>query len=436
LHESVRIGKIQPMSETYGDADPAQELDPMLRPVWEDAPDETDCRPVGAVLKRRNAPSDHGSPAWLPAEAVSALLVPLCDAQDALARLDARAAAVPAPVREGLCAWMAFAEAAGWLAHAHAWAHPLDIALRDLGLTGSYSIATHVGRPMRDMPNTYVRRGTRAWEDQDAEGMMTGDQSVATALMLARQLVRLARTREDPFGSAASASAVLNQFGPEMLDSARFEQWRADIVWSAEPVPKASAVEGQGAHPLPPLLVAALAAERWMSGGIVDLPNALQALFAAAGFLVGNGALRVVIPPLWAAYPTLAQGDAGALPLLRSDVAAGFSSGFNRTRLATGLSAPARRRRPGRHAQARSAARGGRAGQGAHRRLRSTLPIAGRSRCGAAQRRADAERVGRGTRDRTADGDRADARAARCEIGDRDHRAAQLPRVRDHKSIG
>jgi hypothetical protein len=28
--------------------------------------------------------------------------------------------------------------------------HPLDLVLRDLGLTGSYGIATYVGRPMRD----------------------------------------------------------------------------------------------------------------------------------------------------------------------------------------------------------------------------------------------------------------------------------------------
>src|SRR5437868_5357540 len=63
-----------------------------------------------------------------------------------------------------------------------------------------------------------------------------------------------------------------------------------------------------------------------MSGGIVDLPNAMQAFLAAIGILVGSGALRVVVPPLWAAYPILGQGDAGALPLLRSDVAARFSS--------------------------------------------------------------------------------------------------------------
>jgi hypothetical protein len=67
-------------------------------------------------------------PAWLG---------PLCDATDALARLDAGAAAAPGAVREGLIARMACAEAAGWLAHTHAWVRPLDLALRDLDLTGS-----------------------------------------------------------------------------------------------------------------------------------------------------------------------------------------------------------------------------------------------------------------------------------------------------------
>jgi hypothetical protein len=73
---------------------------------------------------------------------------------------------------------------------------------------------------------------------------------------------------------------------------------------------------------LPPLLVAARAAEGWVSAGIVDLPNPWQALLAAAGYLGGGGALRAVIPPLWTSYPTLGQGPAAALPGLRSDVAA------------------------------------------------------------------------------------------------------------------
>ena len=42
-----------------------------------------------------------------------------------------------------------------------------------------------------------------------------------------------------------------------------------------------------------------------MTAGIVELPNAMQALLAAAGFLISSCALRAVIPPLWAAYPAL-----------------------------------------------------------------------------------------------------------------------------------
>src|SRR5215204_5245192 len=45
----------------------------------------------------------------------------LCEAEDVLSRLDARALAVPEAVREGLAARLAFREAAGWLAHAEAW---------------------------------------------------------------------------------------------------------------------------------------------------------------------------------------------------------------------------------------------------------------------------------------------------------------------------
>src|SRR6185312_10999240 len=112
--------KIAAMSETYWSAEIEPEpADPLLRPVWEDEPD--DAVGAGLVLPRaKTSPADHLL-GWLPADALTALLVPLCDAQDALARLDARAAAAPAPVRDGLCARMAFTEAAGWLAHAHTW---------------------------------------------------------------------------------------------------------------------------------------------------------------------------------------------------------------------------------------------------------------------------------------------------------------------------
>jgi hypothetical protein len=315
---------LKDMSETYEDPnEAAPSPDPLLRPVWEEAPSATG---GGAgAFDWAGAAGRHRPVAWLGGEALAALLVPLCAAQEALARLDARVAVAPAAVREGLCLRLAFAEAAGWLAHTHSWVHPLDLALRDLGLTGSYGIATYVGRPMRDLPNTYVRHGTRAWEEQGTTAMMAGDQLVTTALVLARQLARLAGTHEDPFASLAEASVALNRFGPAVLDGTQFARWRAEIARSAGMTHDNSAAsggEGDDAQRLPPLLVAARVAEGWMSAGIVDLPSPWQALLAATGSLVSSGGLRAVIPPLWTSYPTLGQGSAAALPGLRSDVAA------------------------------------------------------------------------------------------------------------------
>ena len=90
-------------------ADPEDESD-LLRPSWQDTPDETDAdrhgtwRPRPAIVP---APLP-GPDAWLSGAALAGLLVPLCAATDALARLDARAAAAPADaVRDGLRARMA-----------------------------------------------------------------------------------------------------------------------------------------------------------------------------------------------------------------------------------------------------------------------------------------------------------------------------------------
>src|SRR5205823_15070572 len=107
-------------SETYGSADSDGEPAEPPRPVWEHEPDETD-HLAGAELRAAHDQATAGPAGWMPASALAALLVPLCDAQDALARLDARAAAAPAVVRDGLCARMALTEAAGWLAYARAW---------------------------------------------------------------------------------------------------------------------------------------------------------------------------------------------------------------------------------------------------------------------------------------------------------------------------
>ena len=124
--------------------------DPPLRPTWDETEDEADIdlglrrpftRPAG--LQDQNAPAD----VW------GAVLVPLCAATDALARLDARTEAAATAIREGLIARLAYLEAAGFLAHAHAWAHPLDLALRERGLTASAALAA-AGAADRALPQT------------------------------------------------------------------------------------------------------------------------------------------------------------------------------------------------------------------------------------------------------------------------------------------
>ena len=86
----------------------------------------------------------------------SRILLPLAEAQDALARLEASIEASSPAVAEGLRARIGFIEAAGWLAHVGAPAHPRDLALREAGLTGSYTIALVAGRLRREMPASFA----------------------------------------------------------------------------------------------------------------------------------------------------------------------------------------------------------------------------------------------------------------------------------------
>src|SRR5580698_1128816 len=106
-----------------------------------------------------------------------ALLLPLARAQGGLGRLEATAAAASDPVREGLRARLAFREAAGWLAHQGHWIHPIDLALRDAGLTGSYA-AAQVGQ--RVPPEL-----AEATRDSDGADEVPEDQDIAQALTVA-----------------------------------------------------------------------------------------------------------------------------------------------------------------------------------------------------------------------------------------------------------
>src|SRR5262249_13152922 len=106
------------------------------------------------------------------------LLVPLADAQDAVARLEASVAAASPAVIEGLRARISYRKAAGWLAHTHTWFHPRDLALRDAGLTGSYAVAALAGRLGAALP-AMTARGSQP-------DVVPSDQVVSAALRLAR----------------------------------------------------------------------------------------------------------------------------------------------------------------------------------------------------------------------------------------------------------
>jgi hypothetical protein len=153
---------------------PAQgHADPWFRPVWEDGDDDPPPlprRPPPRPVPEAPAP-DGFVGVYLPA-----LLGPLAAAQDALARLDAMAAAAaPEPVREGLIARLAFREAAGWLATLGCWVHPRDLALRAAHLIGA-----------TELPNTAGRH----WEDMDSTARLLAEGHVATALAM-RRCIRL-----------------------------------------------------------------------------------------------------------------------------------------------------------------------------------------------------------------------------------------------------
>ena len=300
--------------------------DALLRPAWEDTEDETDVDRLGIARAPRPAAKDRGSgpAAWLLDADLRPLLGPLCAATDMLARLDARTVAAPEPVREGLIARMAVAEAAGWLAHAHAWVHPLDLALRALGLTAPTALAA-VGAGHRALPQTFAGPAEpRDWADPPFEAMAEGDRAVVEALALARLLRRPPKnTSGRIFASATEAAETLAALGAGGLDEQKFSAW-----WSQHaPKPgvrrrRSGMPEGEGGDPpLPPLLLAARAAHSWMVAGITEPPAPAHALFAATGLVARAGVTRAVFLPVWAAYPAAGFGDRDHLPSLRSDAA-------------------------------------------------------------------------------------------------------------------
>lgn len=147
------------------------------------------------------------------------LLAPLAQAQDAVARLEATVATASSAVVQGLRARLAYREATGWLAHAHTWVHPRDLALRDAGLTGSYTAADLGGRLDAELP-------TMAARDSKPD-VVPSDDMVGSALRLARLWRRLAEHRTwRPIADAAAVRDTLASLGWSVAnDNGAIEDW-------------------------------------------------------------------------------------------------------------------------------------------------------------------------------------------------------------------
>ena len=199
-----------------------------------------------------------------------ALLLPLARAQDGLARLEATAAAASSAVREGLRARLAFREAAGWLAHQGHWIHPIDLALREAGLTGSYAAARLGQRLPSVLPAT-----TRAAEEMQD---VPEDQDIALALTVARLWRRLGEQRTWRPLENLEALAPLGEGGPPAALAERLR-----LLWPPDD--------------LPPLVIAGIIARDWQDGGRRDRLS-LAGIFLAGCVWQTQGGEAL---PLWSA---------------------------------------------------------------------------------------------------------------------------------------
>jgi len=244
--------------------------DQWWRPPWETDDDAALEPPGPPPLRKPAAEPDHTHP----------LLAPLARAQDAAARLEARAGAASPAVAEGLRVRMAYREAAGWLSHAHIWIHPQDLALRDAGLTGSYGVAAGAGRLEGELPAT-TARGL----DFDVP---PSDLAVDQALRLGRLWGRLAVFRTwTPLADAAAMRETLQSLGCRgAVADAEIGDWLALVH-----------VRERG----PALIRAGHAARDWMNRPHAPEPLMPDGIFLAACLWREKGFGREISLPFWSA---------------------------------------------------------------------------------------------------------------------------------------
>ncbi len=226
----------------------------------------------------------------------TALLAPLAEASAALARLDARIATADSVVGQGLLARLALREAAGWLAHQHgAWVHPVDLGLRQAGLTGSVTAAAMGGRLQATLPSTLDGQSS----SQNTPHTLAEDLAIDQALEFARLWRRLAELRSwAPLNDTESLIKLLAQLGCHTPAEAAVTAWRQ--CFTGRPSAKSATI--------PILLRAGMAAQAWAEhevrhGG--HLPTA--ALFLAACLCRRAGATPQFALPFWSAAPGLLE---------------------------------------------------------------------------------------------------------------------------------
>lgn len=187
-----------------------------FRPVWETG-DELD--PPGRPRPRK-PPSkpDYDHP----------LLIPLARAQDAVARLEAKAEMASPAVVEGLRARLSYLEAAGWLSYAHTWIHPRDLALRDYGLMMSYGPAARTNQLAAVLPATVPQHAD--FDHVVETGAIGLDTAANRALKLARMWRRLGELSTwRPLSDAEAVHKTLKSLGYGRTEDGVIEDWLAGI---------------------------------------------------------------------------------------------------------------------------------------------------------------------------------------------------------------
>lgn len=232
------------------------------------------------------------------------LLLSLSRAQNSVARLEAAIAAASDAVAEGIRARIAYAEAAGWLAHVSSWIHPNELALLDSGLRGAYMPAARLREPpvaralaraedrtkraQRNAKRKGILKPSMSAPDDGFE-LFSSKQPIAAALRFARQWRRLAEfTTWRPLADVAGVRETVNSI-----------EWRSDLILDGDV--EAWLTSSLARSEIPELISAAVAARDWMNTHIKSEPLALEAIFLGACVWRQKGFGRPISLPFWSA---------------------------------------------------------------------------------------------------------------------------------------